>query len=189
MDMPMPVFILLVALWVGSEVVINQRRSADRGRAYDRGTLRLLYMAVYGAVGLALVLAWQRVGQFSPAWRMPLFWTGCTMMAAGMLLRAWSVRVLAEHFTVDVAIRPGHELVRRGPYRLLRHPSYTGSLLTFYGFALALGSAWSLAVIVAAVTPAFLWRIQVEEAVLRRAFPDAYPAYARATKRLVPFVW
>lgn len=179
----------LVLLWIGSEAVYNRRRSGDRRREQDRGTLRLLHVAVYGAIAVALLLAWQGVGRFAMPWRPALLWTGYALMAAGLLLRAWSVRVLAEHFTVDVAIRPGHALIRSGPYRLLRHPSYTGALLTFHGFALALGSAWSLAVVAVVVTAAFLWRIEVEEAVLRRAFPDAYADYARQTRRLIPFVW
>lgn len=179
----------LVLLWIGSEAVYNQRRSGDRRREHDRGTLRLLHVAVYGAIALALLLAWQGIGRIAAPWRMPLLWTACASMTVGLVLRAWSVRVLAEHFTVDVSIRPGHALIRSGPYRLLRHPSYTGALLTFYGFALALGSGWSFAVIAIVVTAAFLWRIAVEEAVLRRAFPDTYAAYARQTKRLIPFVW
>jgi len=179
----------LALLWIGSEAAYNRRRSGDRRREQDRGTLRLLHVAVYGAIAVALLLAWQGIVRFAASWRMPLLWTGCVVMAAGLLLRAWSVRVLAEHFTVDVAIRPGHALIRSGPYRLLRHPSYTGALLTFYGFSLALGSAVSLAVIAVVVTAAFLWRIEVEEAVLRRAFPETYAQYARETKRLIPFVW
>lgn len=179
--------VALVALWLGSEAVYNRMRSGDRSR--DRGTLRTLYLAICLAVGAALWLAWQGSGRFASPLRIPLFWTGCALMAAGLLLRAWSVRVLADFFTVDVAIRPGHALVRNGPYRLLRHPSYTGALLTFYGFALALGTVWGLAVIAIVVTAAFLRRIKVEEAVLRDAFPQAYPDYARQTKRLVPFVW
>jgi protein-S-isoprenylcysteine O-methyltransferase len=189
MQTPHLLLTALVLLWMGSEAVYNQRRSGDRRRAQDRGTLQLLHVAVYGALALALLLAWQGVARFGTAWRMPLLWTGCALMAAGLLLRAWSVRVLAEHFTVDVAIRPGHALIRSGPYRVLRHPSYTGALLTFYGFALALGSVAALGVVAAAVTAAFLWRIRVEEAVLRRAFPDDYADYARRTKRLIPFVW
>ena len=110
-------------------------------------------------------------------------------MAAGLLLRAWAIRVLARQFTVDVSVRPDHELVRRGPYRLVRHPSYTGALLTFLGFALALGSWASLAAVMVPVVLAFLRRIRIEERVLAEAFPEAYPAYARTTWRLVPYVW
>lgn len=183
------VLALLVLLWVGSETVYNRRRSGDRTRQQDRGTLRLLHAVLFGAIAAALLLAWQGHGAFPAHWRAPLLWAGCGLMAAGLLLRAWAVRTLAEFFTVDVAIRPGHALVRRGPYRRVRHPSYTGALLTFHGFALALGNAWSLLVVLVAVTAAFAWRITVEEAVLQRAFPEDYPDYARQTRRLIPFVW
>jgi protein-S-isoprenylcysteine O-methyltransferase len=110
-------------------------------------------------------------------------------MVAGKGFRWWAVRVLAVQFTVDVAIRDDHQLIRSGPYHWLRHPSYTGSLATFHGFALALGSVWSLLLIAIVVTAAFLWRIRVEERALTTAFPQDYPAYARETKRLIPFVW
>ena len=189
MNLATLLFIALMLLWIGSEAVYDRRRSGDRKRTRDRGSLRLLHATLGGAGALALLLAWLGIGRFGPEWRTPLLWLGCALMAAGLLLRAWSVNVLAEHFTVDVAIRPGHELIRSGPYRLLRHPSYTGLLLTFLGFALALGSAWSLLLIAVVVTSALVWRIRVEEAVLRSAFPEAYPAYARETKRLVPFLW
>src|SRR3546814_19623091 len=109
-------------------------------------------------------------------------------MLAGMPLRWWSIRVLARHFTVGVTIHPGHELVRPGPYRLLRHPSYTGLLMTFLGFALGLGH-WLSPAAMLPVALALLWRIQVEERVLAPAFADHYAAYASETRRLVPYDW
>jgi len=182
-------FLALTAVWVASEFWIGRRRAADRGKAHDRGSLRILHVAIWGSIFVAVWLSRAGIGRFDDGLLVPLFRIGCGLMVAGMAFRWWSIRVLANYFTVDVAIRDDHKLIRSGPYRLLRHPSYTGSLATFYGFALALGSAWSLALIVAVVTAAFLWRIHVEERALVSAFPQDYPAYARETKRLVPFVW
>ncbi len=181
------VLVALVALWIGSELVYGRKRAVDRTR--DRGTLLLLHLAIYAAIGAAVWLSLRGIGRIEATWRMPLFWAGSGLMLAGIAFRAWSVRVLDRYFTVDVAIGPDHKLIRSGPYAVLRHPSYTGALATFYGFALALGSVWSLVVVAIVVTAAFLWRIRVEEAVLRGAFPDDYAAYARETKRLIPFVW
>src|SRR5690606_14278129 len=184
-----PVFVALCAVWIACELWIDRRRSGPDARRGDDGTLRLLHLAVPGALALAVVLSLLR------AWPLPqplatrLFWGGIAAMAVGIALRAWSVRVLAEHFTVDVAIRPGHRLVRHGPYRLLRHPAYSGLLLTLLGFALALGDGWAWLAVALPVAPAFARRIRVEEAMLREAFPDAYPDYARATWRLLPWLW
>jgi protein-S-isoprenylcysteine O-methyltransferase len=186
---PATLFLALTATWVASEFWIGRKRAHDRGKAHDRGSLQLLHVAIWGSVFAAVWMSRKGLGRFDDALLAPLFWGGCALMIAGMGFRWWAVRVLAAFFTVDVAIRDDHELIRNGPYRLLRHPSYTGSLATFYGFALALGSAWSLLLIVVVVTAAFLWRIRVEERALVSAFPQAYPAYARGTKRLIPFVW
>lgn len=182
-------FVALTATWALSEIWLGwNRRSGDRSRSRDSGTLRMLLITVYLCLGIAVWLASRVEGHFG-AMRMPLLWIGLLLMAAGMALRFWSIRVLADFFTVDVAIREGHELIRGGPYRLLRHPSYTGALMTFLGFGLALGNAWALLVLMVPVVAAFLWRIRIEEQVLAEAFPIQYPEYARQTKRLIPFVW
>ncbi|MBD4681565.1 protein-S-isoprenylcysteine methyltransferase, partial [Xanthomonas citri pv. citri] len=67
--------------------------------------------------------------------------------------------------------------------------SYTGALLAFYGLALGMGNALSVMAIVVPVTWVFLYRIRIEEAALQRAFPVAYPAYAKQSRRLLPLVW
>lgn len=183
-------FLALCLIWLASELWLGwRRRSADASRSRDRGTLRLLLITIYASVALSVWLSYQSWLRFPPELRCALFWIGCALMIAGMLFRWWAVRVLAEYFTVDVTIRPDHQLIRKGPYRWLRHPSYTGSLATFYGFALALGDIASLLAIVLPVTAAFLWRIRIEERVLADAFPEQYPAYVQETKRLVPGIW
>ena len=183
-------FNALTAIWAISEFWIGlRRRSGDRSRQRDGGTLRLLLVTIYAGIGLGVWLSCLRLAPIPEPPRFALFLLGMAMMAAGMLFRWWSVRVLAEYFTVDVSIRPDHRIVRDGPYRMLRHPSYTGALATFHGFALCLGDIAAVAVVVVPVTLVFLWRIRVEEAVLAHAFPDDYPAYARQTKRLLPGIW
>ena len=187
---PNHLFSALCFVWAVSELWLGwQRRSDDRDRTRDSGTLRLLQVTIYACIALAVWLATTGGARFSPAVREPLFWIGTLLMIAGMALRWWSIRVLAQFFTVDITIRPGHELIRRGPYCLLRHPSYTGALTTFYGFALALGNVWSLLAVVVPVSIAFLWRIRIEERVLSSAFPEQYAKYARETRRLIPYVW
>ena len=187
---PEVLFYALSAIWAGSEFWLARRkRSDDPARRRDRGTLALLQTTIFACIALAVLLGYSGWWRFAPAWQLPLFWLGLALMAGGLLFRWWSIRVLAQFFTVDVSIRDDHRIVRNGPYHWLRHPSYTGALATFYGFALAFGNWASLLVVVVPVTMVFLHRIRVEEQVLREAFPMDYPQYARETKRLLPFLW
>lgn len=181
-------FVALCVAWAASQLWIGRRRSGDPHKRQDRGTLDLLIVAIFASLALGGWLAWRDDGQLAA--RMPvLAWTGMALMAAGLLLRWWSVRVLARFFTVDIAIHPGQQLVRRGPYRVLRHPSYSGALLTVLGFAVGIGHGLAAAIVVLPITAAFLWRIRVEERMLAEAFPDSWPDYARSTARLVPGLW
>ncbi len=183
-------FLALCLIWLASELWLGwRRRSSDAARTRDRGTLRLLLVTIYCCIALAAWFSFSGRLRFPAGARETLFWVGLGLMIFGMLFRWWAVRVLANYFTVDVTIRPDHQLIRSGPYRWLRHPSYTGSLMTFYGFALALGNFGSLLIVIVPVTAAFLWRIRIEERVLSEAFPAQYAAYARETKRLLPLLW
>ena len=179
----------LCALWMGSEAWIHRKRAADRGKAHDAGTLQWLRLLLPAGVIASVLLAWQDIGMAPEAWRAPLFVIGCAGMLGGVLLRVWSVRVLDRFFTIHVAIQDDHELIRHGPYRWVRHPSYTGALCTFLCFPLALGTLAGLAAMLVLVVPGFLYRIRVEERALQQAFPQQYPAYAQSTRRLIPFLW
>ena len=79
------------------------------------------------------------VAQNFPTAALPYAWmfasAGVVLFVAGLLLRWWAIIVLGRFFTVDVSIAEGHELIESGPYRFIRHPSYTGALLAFLGFA------------------------------------------------------
>ena len=181
-------FVALCLVWAISQLWIGRRRSGDPAKTRDRGTLNLLIVVIFASLTLGAWLAWRDDGQLA-ARNARLLWAGMGLMVAGLLLRWWSVRTLAQFFTVDIAIHPGQELIRRGPYRLLRHPSYTGALLTVLGFCIAIGHLPAALIVIVPITTAFLWRIRIEERMLSEAFPEAYPTYARETKRLIPFVW
>jgi protein-S-isoprenylcysteine O-methyltransferase len=88
-----------------------------------------------------------------------------------------------------VTIEPGQRLVRRGPYRLLRHPSYAGIFLSFFGLGLAFGSWISAAVALVTIVAGMLPRIRVEERALAQAFGADYADYARSTARVLPYIW
>lgn len=192
MSIPTPPFWLVrdaMILWGLGEFALAVTHRATIGQSRDQGSLRLLVFVAWSSTVMAIYAGVIRWLPLPEALITPAAWLGVTMLVAGLLLRAWSIRVLARFFTVNVAIRDDHELIRSGPYAMLRHPSYTGALMCFYGAGLALGSWASLFLLTVPPTLAFLYRIRIEESVLSLAFPKEYPEYARTTKRLVPFVW
>jgi protein-S-isoprenylcysteine O-methyltransferase len=181
----------VVALFFLSEAVLSltkRARFAARGRSVDRGTRALLVIVITAAIMAAVMLSGL------PAGRIPWGTPGVPLAALGLLiagfaLRIWAVVTLGRFFTVDVAVHDDHVLVASGPYRVMRHPSYTGLLLEFAGLGVALGSFASVIVLVIPIGAALLHRIRVEEAALCSALGATYAAYAAKTKRLVPGVY
>lgn len=115
-------------------------------------------------------------------------WLGIAIFAAGGVLRLWPVFVLGRRFSGLVAIQSGHTLVTTGIYRLIRHPSYLGLLLTALGWALGFRSGVGL-LLLALLIPPLLRRIRAEERLLETQFGDEYRAYARRTSRLLPGIY
>jgi protein-S-isoprenylcysteine O-methyltransferase Ste14 len=115
-------------------------------------------------------------------------WLGVTLFAAGGALRLWPVFVLGNRFSGLVAIQPGHTLVTGGPYRVIRHPSYLGLLITSLGWALAFRSGVGVLLTLALILP-LLARIRAEEALLVDEFGGEYRAYRARTSRLIPGIY
>jgi protein-S-isoprenylcysteine O-methyltransferase Ste14 len=104
-------------------------------------------------------------------------------------MRWVSIIHLGRFFTVNVAIAADHQLVETGPYRFIRHPSYSGALLAFVGWGMVLRNWASLLIALLPIAVAFLYRINVEERALLEALGDCYRAYMARTKRLIPFLY
>jgi protein-S-isoprenylcysteine O-methyltransferase len=114
---------------------------------------------------------------------------GIGVFVMGLALRFYSVMYLGRFFTINVAIASDHRLIDRGPYRFIRHPSYTGVLMLFFGLGLGLGNWVSVVIIMVPIFAAFLWRMRVEEAALLEALGEPYRNYMRRTKRLIPWIY
>jgi protein-S-isoprenylcysteine O-methyltransferase Ste14 len=173
-----------------SELLLTAtRRSRSRtGTKQDRSTLLEVWFVILVSVGTGIL-----VTKYFPVAALPnarkFAFAGMVLFVAGLFLRWWAIITLGRFFTVDVTIERDHELVERGPFRLVRHPSYAGVLMAFVGFALTLGNWAALMVILLPITAAFVHRINVEEDALSRALGEQYTDYMRRTKRLVPFVY
>lgn len=180
----------LGAIYIASELglALMKRAKAGSSRIVDRGSLRLLWIVIVASVVLGFFVAtWVPGAAMTGA---PLLGeVGVGLFASGLALRWYAIVHLGRFFTVNVAIAVDHRLNDRGPYRLIRHPSYTGALMAFLGMGLCLGNWASLAVISVPIVLAFLRRMRVEEAALLQAFGDEYRAYMNRTQRLIPGVY
>jgi protein-S-isoprenylcysteine O-methyltransferase len=164
-------------------------RRRDGARSEDRWTKWIIVLTTRAGVVAALAIAALAPGLRAYAnnwWTLVL---GVAIVLVGVALRAWAIVSLGRYFRREVTIEPGQRLVRRGPYRLLRHPSYTGILVSFGGLGLAFGSWVGAAVALLIVFIGMLPRIRVEERVLAHAFGTEYADYASSTWRLVPYIW
>ncbi len=147
-------------------------------------------IAAFGVIGL--------LGAFLPAWtdRIGFWmidgdavrWLGVALLAGGGALRLWPVAVLGHRFSGLVAIQPDHKLVTTGLYRLIRHPSYLGLLISALGWGLAFNSGVGVLLALLNIPP-LVARMNSEERLLSSEFGAAYDAYRARTARLIPGVY
>jgi protein-S-isoprenylcysteine O-methyltransferase len=186
--MSLPLQLGLVYLISELLLTVTRRSRSRTGTKQDRSTLHVLWLIIMASVAAGIYVAahWPAAAllhgrMFAVA--------GVVLFVAGLILRWWAIITLGRFFTVDVTIEKDHELVERGPFRMVRHPSYTGVLLAFVGFGLSLRNWAALLVILLPIGAAFIHRMNVEEDALSRALGQRYADYMKRTKRLVPFVY
>ena len=175
-------------VWLGAEA-LSLRPSSGGDRVQDRGTK--LFLAVWLTIGIAGAVA---VARYAPQFGLPgnpwlTFSIGVAVAFAGIALRQWAIAILGRLFTRDVMIREGHHVVVRGPYRLIRHPAYAGTMITMLGYGMMLQNWLSIAITFVGFVVSHLPRILHEEHVLERNLGDPYRDFEQGRKRLVPRVW
>jgi protein-S-isoprenylcysteine O-methyltransferase len=182
-------FWLSFAAWILIELAIWSRdRAKVKGRRDDRFSMLAIGVSIGVANSLAFNGARLQAAQVAAPPQL-LAAAGIALIWAGIALRLWAVRTLGRFFRVTVTVQDDHRLVDTGPYKRLRNPSYSGSLITMAGVGLAIGSWLSLGAMVLIPILGFGWRIRVEEASLAARFGEDYEAYRSRRWGLIPFVW
>ena len=149
--------------------------------------MNLIWIAIVVSMTLGIVCA--------NHWSAPIMPSGIALylgsgfILAGMIIRFTAVWSLGKFFTVNLGIQANHRLIRTGFYKYIRHPSYSGSLLSFAGFCLSLNNWLTFLIIMIPVIATFINRINIEEKLLLRQFGSEYEEYKRKTKRLVPLIY
>lgn len=112
---------------------------------------------------------------------------GAVVCVLGLYVTIWARRTLAGNWSSNVTFKQGHELVKAGPYRFVRHPIYTGLLVMCLGSAIEIGRLHCFLSLVV-VGLGFWIKLKQEESLMLRHFPVEYPVYQKQVKALVPFV-
>lgn len=168
------------------EMLLIRRSKKTAPGPQDAGTMRVIVvgnqLAMLGGLA-ASFLPWALL----PGPRTALF-VGTAMLFAGGVLRRICFRTLGKHFTGAVTVLPDQPVIDRGPYRWIRHPSYTAGFLVFVGMGIALGS-WP-AIVISFLGPCYTYarRVSAEEKALVETIGEPYRAYMARTKRFIPFV-
>lgn len=183
-------FWLVLGMFGASEWSIRQRSQVNRGGTrHDSGSLYLVIVtSVVGVFGAFAVAMNVHSTAFGDA-RWPLFIAGMAIVMLGIALRQWSVRTLGQFFTVRVQVRSDQSVVDTGPYRWVRHPSYTAILVSFIGIGVALENWLALAVLIVVPAVGLIVRIRIEERVLLATLGEPYRHFSAGRARLVPRVW
>jgi len=173
------------AFWPEMAIVRQGRRDAG---AADAKSIQVIVLGMWVALLAAFPLAWVPALQIRTQ-RVAVFAAGTLVLIAGSLLRRHCFKVLGASFTGDVRARADQQIITRGAYAILRHPSYTGGILMLTGTGIALGS-WASALLLAVVSFAvYSYRIAVEERALLATIGEPYRQFASTRKRLIPFLY
>lgn len=172
----------LLELWVA----LRDRRAGLRDTNRDPG-VRLITLCFSAALLLAVPLS--LISALDIPGGAAVWGAGLALVVGGMALRIWAVLTLGRYFRRVVVIQDGHTLVDSGPYACVRHPSYSGALVTMTGLGLIAANFLSLAVCIAGPLLAYSSRIPAEEAALAAGLGAPYRAYIARTSRLIPWIW
>ncbi len=179
-------WVALFTYWLIS--ALGAKRSARSGAWGTRAVIRLIIVIV-----LVILIRLRESRHFladvarrTPAPDSAAATLGVIMCVAGVALAVWARVYIGRNWGMPMSLREGHELVTSGPYAYIRHPIYSGILLLTVGSAIAAGPMWLALFVVCLVY--FVYAARTEERDMTKQFPDAYPAYQRRTKMLIPFL-
>lgn len=154
------------------------------GEKQDKGTMYLILAGIFLPIIFTIIFAYRGFGVVN----ISISYLGLILLFGGFFLRQWAILTLGRYFVPIIAKQKSQAIIISGPYRCLRHPSYTGLLLEVSGFSLVLSNIFGFIIAIVVLTPALLYRIKKEEDFLAKNL-RGYREYIKRTKRLIPFVY
>lgn len=173
------IFYILSCVMFMMEMTILFRKRKN-AKIEDKRTARLLFSCIFVSFFLAFFFMGSRIGLLPKEYHW-VSWLGFVVILIGMGFRWYCVSVLGKYFTGVVLIQKEHQLVQRGPYKILRHPGYTGALIGFLGIGISTNNWINMIIFFVAMGLFYVYRIPLEERMLLDHFGDAYREYQKKT--------
>jgi protein-S-isoprenylcysteine O-methyltransferase Ste14 len=185
------VLTVAATVWIAAEgCLILKDRARNKGKTgIDNRSRAYNTISLLTGIGSAAIISGIPVFRFTNSRTSILLWIGIATMCIGFFLRHWAIRVLGRSFRTTVELDEGQRLIQNGPYKWIRHPSYSGIILFCIGYGLVAQNWLSLILVVLLPTIALVYRINIEEKALLNGIGEEYEAYQKKTKKLLPGVW
>ena len=185
----MLLFIIIWSVWPLSEVLlyflVHSGKSDKKGE--DKGTLLIIWITLLIAMTAGCIVHSSVAAPIINS--MIINYLGLFLIVLGMVFRFFAIWTLGKMFTVDITIREEHMLKKNGIYKYIRHPAYTGAIVSFIGFGISVNNWIGLMIVAIPVISAMIIRINAEEKMLLEQFGDEYARYMQKTYRLMPLVY
>jgi len=182
-------FAAVIILWaltelIGGTIIPWLRRRGTKVQRRNRGSNTLVILGWVAMFGFSASFAGSEIALL-PSW---VYYVGIALMLLGIAVRQWAIAVLGRYFSGVIGVQKEQKVVETGPYRLVRHPSYTGALLILVGIGLAVQSWGAALVAVIIFGLVYGYRMLAEEKVLTSELGNSYVEYMERTKRILPFL-
>ncbi|MGA2667786.1 MAG: isoprenylcysteine carboxylmethyltransferase family protein [Ignavibacteria bacterium] len=182
--------LIIIILWILSEIILAliKHSGSKSSDLTDKNSLRIIWITIAISTFFGGFIGSTRSGHIYGFEYISKI-IGLVLIASGIVFRWTAIITLRKFFTVDVAILSDHRIVKKGMYKFMRHPAYSGSLLSFVGLGIFWCNWLSFLVIFLPIFAAFSYRINVEEKALIKNFGEEYINYSKETKKLLPKIY
>jgi protein-S-isoprenylcysteine O-methyltransferase Ste14 len=175
------IFASIYVAWILIESKVSKDEMNKGNKTSDYGTCELYAI---GQAAVFLSALW-----CTSAWRSPNLFhlLGFILFLVGITYRLWAIKTLGKYYSHIVREIAGHQIIKTGPYRRIRHPAYAGMILANLGIVIFFFNWITLILFALILIPAIILRIIIEEKTLIKI--DKYIEYAKNRPRLIPGIW
>jgi len=185
----MSVLMIISIIWFISEIILSRMlRVKDTQENHDKSSLKIIWITIIVSIFLGIALSNTKL-LISHSQALNFHNAGIFLIVIVLVVRWIAILTLKKSFTVQVAVSENQQIVQSGIFKYIRHPSYLGSLISFFGLALVFNNRLTLIIIFIPIMLAFLYRIRLEERVLNETLGSQYTEYAKRTRKLIPFIY